>query len=280
MVVFSEYVRCGVLIMLVPQIWMKSAVFERQQGQLDTALATLTMALSKFPKFAKLYMIQGQIHESKGNIPAARATFAAGIKACPKEPTLWILAGRLEEADGKSIKARALLEKARLVIPANERLWAEAVGVEERAGGTAQAKAVLARALQECPASGLLWSMALWAEPRAARKTKSVDALRKTKDSPLVVCTVARVLWADRVIERAREWFGRATVADADLGDVWGWWLKFEQQHGNEVCCHIEFMFLIITNFGMYRSSVRWCVQGVWLQSHIMGLCGNQQQRI
>ncbi|KJA17190.1 hypothetical protein HYPSUDRAFT_146818 [Hypholoma sublateritium FD-334 SS-4] len=216
------------------RIWMKSAVFERQQGQLDTALATLTTALSKFPKFAKLYMIQGQIQESKGNIPAARMAFAAGIKACPKEPTLWILAGRLEETDGKSIKARSLLEKARLVIPANERLWAEAVGVEERAGGVAQAKAVLARALQECPASGLLWSMALWAEPRAARKTKSVDALRKTKDSPLVVCTVARVLWADRVVERARDWFGRATVADADLGDVWGWWLKFERQHGNE----------------------------------------------
>ncbi|KAH9480957.1 Pre-mRNA-splicing factor prp1 [Psilocybe cubensis] len=239
------------------RIWMKSAVFERQQGQTDTALATLTTALQKFPRFAKLYMIQGQIQQfDLKNISAARAAFAAGIKACPKEPTLWILASRLEEADGKSIRARSLLEKGRLVNPANEVLWAEAVCVEERAAvassGTsassgltpasasissltsAQAKAMLSRALQECPASGLLWSLALWSEPRASRKTKSVDALRKTKDSPLVVCTVARVLWADRMIERARDWFGRATATDPDLGDIWGWWLKFERQHGNE----------------------------------------------
>ncbi|PPQ71171.1 hypothetical protein CVT26_011032 [Gymnopilus dilepis] len=216
------------------RIWMKSAVFERQQGQIETALETLATALKKFPKFAKLYMIQGQIHQAAGNIQAARASFAAGVKAVPKEPTLWILASRLEEADGKSIKARALLEKARLLNPANEQLWAESVGVEERSGGPAQAKAMLSRALQECPTSGVLWSMSLWAEPRASRKTKSVDALRKTKDNPWVVCTVARVLWADRNIERARDWFGRATVADPDLGDIWGWWLKFERQHGTE----------------------------------------------
>ncbi|KAF9546672.1 hypothetical protein CPC08DRAFT_648976 [Agrocybe pediades] len=216
------------------RIWMKSAVFERQQGQTSTALETLATALKKFPKFAKLYMIQGQIHQAAGNIAAARSSFAAGIKACPKEPTLWILASRLEEADGRSIKARALLEKARLVNPGTDTLWAESVGVEERSGGAQQAKSMLSRALQECPSSGLLWSLALWAEPRASRKTKSVDALRKTKDSPLVVCTVARVLWADRMIERAREWFGRATGMDKDLGDVWGWWLKFERQHGNE----------------------------------------------
>jgi pre-mRNA-processing factor 6 len=177
---------------------MKSAVFERQQDQLDTALEILESALKKFSKFAKLYMIQGQIHQDKKNLSATRASFSAGVKACPKEPTLWILASRLEEADGKSIKARALLEKARLVNPANEHLWAESIGVEERSGGPAQAKAMLSRALQECSTSGVLWSMALWAEPRASRKTKSVDALRKTKDNPLVVCTVARVLWAGR----------------------------------------------------------------------------------
>ncbi|CAA7269716.1 unnamed protein product [Cyclocybe aegerita] len=216
------------------RIWMKSAVFERQQDQLSAALETLETALKKFPKFAKLYMIQGQIHQSMGNTALARASFGAGVKSCPKEPTLWVLASRLEEADGKSIRARALLEKARLVNPANEHLWAESLGVKERSGGAAQTKAMLSRALQECPTSGVLWSMALWAEPRASRKTKSVDALRKTKDNPLVVCTVARILWADRAIERARDWFGRAMVTDPDLGDIWAWWLKFERQHGTE----------------------------------------------
>ena len=50
-----------------------------------------------------------------------------------------------------------------------------------------------------------------------------MDTLRKTKDSLLVVCTVARVLWVDRAIEKVRDWFGRVTATDPDLGDVWAW---------------------------------------------------------
>lgn len=234
---------------------MKSAVFERQQGKLSTALETLESALKKFPKFAKLYMIQGQIYQSQGNVAAARASFATGVKACPKEVTLWILASRLEEADNKSIKARALLDKARLVNPGSDVLWAEAVGVEERSGGAAQAKTVLARGtfhvrhvrraclgphmsstgLQDCPTSGVLWSMAIWAESRPARKARSADALRKATDDPLIICTVARLFWAERKIEKARQWFERAVKVNPDLGDVWAWWLKFEMQHGTAV---------------------------------------------
>ncbi|KAF9234169.1 PRP1 splicing factor, N-terminal-domain-containing protein [Melanogaster broomeanus] len=216
------------------RIWMKSTVFERQQGQYDAALETVSTALTKFPKFAKLYMIQAQIHQLQKNYPAARASYAAGLKACPKEVTLWVLASRLEEMDGRSIKARAILEKGRLVNPANDVLWAESVGVEERSGGAAQAKAMLSRGLQECPASGILWSMAIWAEPRPARKSRSVDALKKSKDNAIVTCTVARLFWAERKIEKARQWFSRsvATEQDKDVGDHWAWWLKFERQHG------------------------------------------------
>jgi pre-mRNA-processing factor 6 len=222
---------------------MKSAVFERQQGQDSVALETLETALSKFPKFAKLYMIQGQIHQFQKNYTDARSSFATGLKACPKETTLWILASRLEEEDKKSIKARALLEKARLVNPGNDELWAEAVGVEERSSGAGQAKAMLSRALQECPSSGLLWSMAIWAEPRRTRKAKSADALTKTKNHPLVACAVARLFWQERMIEKARDWFGRSVATkDADerpwghmFGDTWGWWLKFEREHGSKV---------------------------------------------
>jgi len=214
---------------------MKSAVFERQQGQAELALKTVSTALSKYPKFAKLYIIQGQIHQAANNYSAARASYSAGLKTIPKDITLWVLASRLEEVDGKSIRARALLEKARLVNPKSDVLWAEAVQVEERSGAAAQGKALLARALQECPTSGLLWSMAIWSEARPQRKARSVDALKKCADDPLVICTVARLFWAERKIEKARQWFGRAVGADADLGDVWGWWLKFEQQHGTGV---------------------------------------------
>src|SRR6266851_5087464 len=222
------------LIFLFPssQIWMKSAVFERQQGRTELALTTVSIALSKYPKLAKLYMIQGQIHQAANNYSAARAAYSAGLKAIPKDITLWVLASRLEEADGKSIRARALLEKARLVNPKSDVLWAEAVQVEERSGAGTQGKALLARALQECPTSGLLWSMAIWAEARPQRKARSVDALKKCADDPLVICTVARLFWAERKIEKARQWFDRAVSAGPDFGDTWGWWLKFERQQG------------------------------------------------
>ncbi|KAA1474753.1 hypothetical protein DENSPDRAFT_804612 [Dentipellis sp. KUC8613] len=216
------------------RIWMKSAVFERQQGEKDQALETVAAALKKYPKFAKLYMVQGQIHQSRKDFAAARASYAAGLKAVPKDITLWILASRLEEAEGKSIRARAILDKARLVNPKVDVLWAEAVAVEERAGGAAQAKAMLARGLQECPASGLLWSQAIWAEARPQRKARSVDALKKAQDDPLVICTVARLFWAERKIEKARQWFGRSVAANPDVGDTWAWWLKFERQHGTK----------------------------------------------
>lgn len=212
---------------------MKSAVFERQQGEIPTALSILEAALKKYPKFAKLYMIQGQIHQSQANYAAARASFAAGLKACPKDETLWVLASRLEEADGRSIKSRSLLDKARLAIPNSPTLWEEAVHVEERAGVPAQAKAVLARALQACPTSGRLWALAIFAEPRAARKARSADALKRAGGSdPWVLCAVARLFWAERKVEKARTWFARAAATDADLGDAWGWWLKFEREHG------------------------------------------------
>ncbi|KAI5119400.1 hypothetical protein M0805_005943 [Coniferiporia weirii] len=214
------------------RIWMKSVVFERQQGQIDTALSILETALKKYPKFGKLYMIQGQIHQANRNYAAARASFSAGLKACPKEVTLWVLASRLEEADGKSIKARALLDKARLVNPGSDTLWAEAVGVEERAGSAAQGKTVLARGLQECPTSGALWALAIWVEPRATRKARSADALRRCAGDAQVICAVARLFWAERKVEKARQWFSRSAATDLDRGDVWAWWLRFEREHG------------------------------------------------
>ncbi|KAN0112057.1 PRP1 splicing factor, N-terminal domain containing protein [Russula decolorans] len=203
-----------------------------RQGQSELALKTVATALSKYPKFAELYMVQGQIHQAANNYSAARAAYAAGIKAVSKDITLRVLASRLEEADGKSIRARALLEKARLVNSKSDVLWAEAVRVEERSGAPAQGKALLARALQECPTSGILWSMAIWSEARPQRKARSVDALRKCEADPLVICTVARPYWTDRRIEKAREWFERAVSAGPGFGDAWGWWLKFERQHG------------------------------------------------
>ncbi|KAJ6619458.1 PRP1 splicing factor, N-terminal-domain-containing protein [Mycena sp. CBHHK59/15] len=221
------------------RLWMKAAVFERQQDKLEDALSILDTALSRFPRSPKLYMIQGQINDSLGRLAAARGSFNAGLKACPKESRLWILASRLEEKDNKSIKARALLDKARLLHPNNDMIWAEAVHVEERSGGSSTlAKSVLARGLQACPTSGYLWAMSVGREPRPSRKSRAADAMAKSGNHPLVLCTAARLFWAERKIEKARDWFSRAVQTAAedslDIGDIWAWRLRFEREYGTQ----------------------------------------------
>ena len=45
-----------------PRVWMKSAVFERQQGHWEAALALAQEGLSKFNDFDKLHMIRYDVH--------------------------------------------------------------------------------------------------------------------------------------------------------------------------------------------------------------------------
>ena len=71
--------------------------------------------------------------------------------------------------------------------------------------------------------------MAIRSEAQPQGKARSVDPLRKCEADPLVICTVARLYWADWGIEKVHEWFECAVSASQDLGDAWGWWLKFER---------------------------------------------------
>ncbi|KAL0250714.1 hypothetical protein I308_102897 [Cryptococcus tetragattii IND107] len=216
------------------RVWMKSAVLLRQLGKLDEALSTLEVAIKKFASFDKLHMIRGQIYQSRNEVALARNAYAQGCRSCPKSISLWILSARLEEKAGVTIKARALLEKARLHNPKNDELWAESIKIEERTGSTQQAKSVLARAMQECPASPLLWSMAIFMEAPQQRKGRSVDAIKKAGEHPAVILAVARNFWSERKIEKTRQWMANAITADEDWGDAWGYWLKFERQHGEK----------------------------------------------
>lgn len=108
----------------------------------------------------------------------------------------------------------------------------EAVRVELRADNQPQARSILAKALQECPSSGLLWSEAIFIEPRPARKSKSVDAIKRCEGDGRVVAAVARLFWSERNLDKARSWFERAVKLQPDIGDIWATYLKFELQHG------------------------------------------------
>ncbi|KAJ5355372.1 mRNA splicing factor (Prp1/Zer1) [Penicillium cataractarum] len=218
------------------RVWIKSVAFERQLGNVDEALDLVNQGLQQYPKADKLWMMKGQIYESQNKFPQAREAYGTGTRACSKSVPLWLLASRLEEKAGAVVRARSVLDRARLAVPKSPELWTESVRVERRANNIAQAKVLIARALQEVPASGLLWSESIWhLEPRASRKARSLEAIKKVENDPILFITVARIFWGERRLEKAMTWFEKAIVADSDYGDGWAWYYKFLQQHGTEV---------------------------------------------
>ncbi|KAL2809290.1 hypothetical protein BJX63DRAFT_423967 [Aspergillus granulosus] len=217
------------------RVWIKSVAFERQLDNIDEALDLVNQGLQVYPKADKLWMMKGQIYEAQNKIPQAREAYGTGTRACPKSVPLWLLASRLEEKAGAVVRARSVLDRARLAVPNSPELWTESVRVERRANNIPQAKVLMARALQEIPSSGLLWSECIWhLEPRAQRKARSLEAIKKVENDPILFITVARIFWGERRLEKAMTWFEKAIVANSDLGDAWAWYYKFLLQHGTD----------------------------------------------
>lgn len=105
------------------KVWMKSAVLERQQGDLKRALELIEDALYKYPQFDKLYMMKIQVEEAQGKIKTARETIEKGTKKCGDSIPLWLVASRFEERQQAVIRARATLNKARLIHKADDTIW-------------------------------------------------------------------------------------------------------------------------------------------------------------
>ncbi|KAL9106495.1 MAG: hypothetical protein Q9227_008474 [Pyrenula ochraceoflavens] len=217
------------------RVWIKSVAFERQLGNTDKALDLVNQGLQLYPKADKLWMMKGQIYEEQNKLPQAREAYSTGTRACSKSVPLWLLASRLEEKAGLLVKARSVLDRARLAVPKNPQLWTESVRVERRGNNIPQAKVLMAKALQEIPTSGLLWTENIWnLEDRTKRKPRSLEAIKKVDNDPILFVTVARIFWGERRLDKAMGWFEKAILLDSDLGDTWAWYYKFLLQHGTE----------------------------------------------
>lgn len=218
------------------RVWIKSTAFERQMGNVAGALDLVNQGLRLYPTCDKLWMMKGQMYERENRTLQAREAFSAGIRACPKSVPLWLLTSRLEERHGAVVRARSILDRARLAIPKSPELWTESVRVERRANNISQAKILMAKALQELPGSGLLWTEYIWhLESRTHRKPRSLEAIRKVDNDPILFVTIGRIFWGERRLEKAMTWFEKAIIADNDWGDAWAWYFKFLLQHGTEV---------------------------------------------
>ena len=219
------------------RVWMKSAILEREVGDVEEERRLLEGGIAAFPGFHKLWLMRGQLEERLDRLAMARDAYARGLKHCPHSIPLWLSAAALEEKMGGASKARAVLEQARLKNPKCPELWLAAVRTEGRAAGGGSRKmadAVLARALQECPSSGILWAEAIEAAPRPAKKARSVDALKKCDHDAHVIAAVARLFASDRKVDKARSWFERAVTLAPGIGDFWAHYARFERSHGSE----------------------------------------------
>ena len=118
---------------------MKSALLEREIGESTRALELLDEGIAKYPAFAKLYMMAGQVcmeekdkaqglpqdssaSTSGGGTQAAayavraRDYYQRGLKENPVCVPLWLLVIRLEETVRGATKARSMTELARIKV--------------------------------------------------------------------------------------------------------------------------------------------------------------------
>ncbi|XP_053213024.1 pre-mRNA-processing factor 6-like [Panonychus citri] len=219
------------------RVFMKSAKLEWALNQHEAAIKLLQEAVKDYPTFSKLWMMLGQIAQSLSKFDEARQAYQSGLKHNPTSIPLWLLLSRLEEACGSLIKARSVMEKGRLRNPKNDRLWLEAIRIELRGSpnGKDIAMPMMAKALQECPTSGILWAESIFMENRPQRRSRSHDALKRCEHDPHVLLACAKYLWSERKLNKARDWFNQTIKVDPVFGDAWGYYLKFELAHGNDV---------------------------------------------
>ncbi|ERN19157.1 hypothetical protein AMTRI_Chr10g232660 [Amborella trichopoda] len=218
------------------RVWMKSAIVERELGNVSEERRLLEEGLKLFPSFFKLWLMLGQLEERIGNLEKAKQVYESGLKHCPNPTSvpLWLSVANVEERMNGLSKARAVLTTARKRIPQNQHLWLAAIRAEARHGKKKEADVLLAKALQECPTSGILWAASIELAPRPQRKSRSSEAVTRLTQDPYVTAEVAILFWQKRSIDKARTWFNRAVTHDPDIGDSWALYYKFELQHGTE----------------------------------------------
>ena len=221
------------------RIWYISVDFARKYGvagdgvnKNESALDLVNQGLQIYPSEPRLHLQKGQIYLALGKIPQAREAYNLGTRACKSSVPLYLLLSRLEESQKLTTKARSVLERGALATK-SPLIALEAVRVERRANNIAQAKTIMARALQQFPTDGALWSENIWhLEDRTKRKPRSLEAIKKVDNDPILFVTVARVFWTERKIDKAAGWFEKAILLDPDLGDTWVWYWRFLLEYG------------------------------------------------
>lgn len=212
------------------RLFLKSALLERELGNVDDALRFLDEGIARYPKYFKYYLMAGQCcAEEKRDLLKAREYYLRGLKSNSSCVPLWISLVRLEEQGKGVVKARPTGEMARLKVPMHEEIWLECIRLERRAGNEKLAENLMAQAIRECPSSGRLWAEILLTCPKIQRKARAIDAIKKCdKQDAFVVLAVARLFEQSARYRKAQTWYERALSIQPSLGDTWVYYFAFQ----------------------------------------------------
>ncbi|CAH8369077.1 unnamed protein product [Eruca vesicaria subsp. sativa] len=219
------------------RVWMKSAILERELGNVEEEKRLLEEGVKLFPKFFKLWLMLGQLEERLNHLVQAKIVYSSGLDHCPQCIPLCLSLAELEEKKLNGLnKARAILTNARKKYPKEDELWLAAIRIELRHENKKEAERLMSKALQELPKSGILLAADIEMAPQCPLpKIKIKDALKKNcVKEAYVTASVAKIFWRERKVDKARTWFERTVKLDPDNGDFWALYYKFEVQHGSE----------------------------------------------
>uniref|UniRef100_A0A0E0JGQ7 PRP1 splicing factor N-terminal domain-containing protein n=1 Tax=Oryza punctata TaxID=4537 RepID=A0A0E0JGQ7_ORYPU len=186
------------------RVWMKSAIVERELGNVDEERKLLEEGLKLFPSFFKLWLMLGQMEDWLGHGAKAKEAYENALKHCPSCIPLWLSLANLEEKINGLSKLRAVLTMARKKNPATPELWLAAVRAELRHGNKKEADALLAKGITGVPNK---WCF--------------------------VGCSYRDGATSPTKVNRARSWLNRAVTLAPDIGDFWALYYKSKLQHGN-----------------------------------------------
>ncbi|GMM44860.1 U4/U6-U5 snRNP complex subunit [Pichia kluyveri] len=216
------------------EFFLKKVSIEKRFVNNSMALKTLEKALNVYPKEPKVYLAKGDLILSGDNHHNVEEVYQQGIKLCDDKEKLYIaLSSYHYKLNRNVIKARSILDEGLTKHPKSDLLYHSKIKLEMEVNKKDHALRLLAKGLSIIPTSPLLWCDNIKLATKQQIKNVYSSALKKTKDSPIVVLTIAKDLWKSGKIDRAYQFFKACLGQDDLYGDGYIFYYAFLLKFGS-----------------------------------------------
>lgn len=196
----------------------------QNQNSVELSIKYIEEALRNHPEQPELYILKSQVHLRYGNIELARSTIFSALEKFDYAPAISIFAGQLEMQHKNWEKARSILNISLSKNPRSESLFEALILMEMEIKDDKQVVYLINQGLKACPASWKIWSLRIRTlDKKYMRKTIFHDALKATKEHPMVLCEIGRVFLNESQFPKAHKWIIRSVEMNPQYGDPWVW---------------------------------------------------------